>query len=479
MKIELQKIAERPLDISVVYIAQKDTDFSGYSFSTTELEFIRRQISNNKEAIHINSYFKWSYIYLITPKKNIYEQKENIRQKGAELSSLIQQNEHKEIVIEDVSGQPSLMLAFIEGFILSQYHFSNYKTNKKDTHFLKKINVVSHGISSSDLNRLLNICKAVYHSRNLVNEPLSTLNATELAKRIQSMGIEAGFSVETFNRKKIETLKLNGLLAVNKGSIDPPTFSVLEWKPESATEQKPIVLVGKGVVYDTGGLSLKPSSFMTSMKSDMAGAATVAGILYLAASNNLPYHLIGLIPATDNRPDGNAYVPDDIITMHNGKTVEITNTDAEGRMIMADALSFSRQYNPELVFDFATLTGSASRAIGPQGIVAMGTAEPNIMQKLKESSYHTHERIVELPLWEEYGEMIKSDVADIKNAGGKEAGAITAGKFLENFVDVPWIHLDIAPTAFLERKDRYRGKGGTGIGVRLMNDFLQNYKVIK
>src|SRR6056297_435789 len=476
MNIELHKIKERPLDVSVVYIATKETDFSNCSFSTTELEFIKKQIQKEKEKIDINSYFKWSHIRFIKLGEELHRRKEKMRQLGADLSSQIKQNEQEEIVIEDLSDEPEMILSFTEGLILSQYNFLQYKSEKKEESSLKKIHILSEGIKSPDLSNLYNVCKAVFKSRDLVNEPLSTLNATELANRFKAMGREAGFSVEIFNQKKIETLKLNGLLAVNKGSIDPPSFSVLEWKPDSSGNHRPIVLVGKGVVYDTGGLSLKPSSFMTTMKSDMAGAATVAGIIYLAASNELPIHLIGLIPATDNRPDGNAYVPDDIITMHNGKTVEIINTDAEGRMIMADALSFAKQYDPELVFDFATLTGSASRAIGPQGIVAMSTAEARIMDKLKESGLNTHERIVELPLWEEYGGMIKSEVADIKNAGGKEAGAITAGKFLEHFVDYPWVHLDIAPTAFLEKKDSYRGKGGTGIGIRLLNDFLQNYK---
>jgi leucyl aminopeptidase len=476
MNIELHKIKERPLDVSVVYIATKETDFSNCSFSTTELEFIKKQIQKEKEKIDINSYFKWSHIRFIKLEEELHSRKEKMRQLGADLSSQIKQNEQEEIVVEDLSEEPEMILAFTEGLILSQYKFSHYKSEKKEESSLKKIHILSEGIQTADLSNLHNVCKAVFKGRDLVNEPLSTLNATELANRVKEMGREAGFSVEIFNQKKIETLKLNGLLAVNKGSIDPPSFSVLEWKPGSAANKKPIVLVGKGIVYDTGGISLKPSSFMTTMKSDMAGAATVAGILYMAASNELPIHLIGLIPATDNRPDGNAYVPDDIITMHNGKTVEIINTDAEGRMIMADALSFAKQYDPELVFDFATLTGSASRAIGPQGIVAMSTAEAKVMDKLKESGLNTHERIVELPLWEEYGEMIKSEVADIKNAGGKEAGAITAGKFLEHFINYRWVHLDIAPTAFLEKKDSYRGKGGTGIGIRLLNDFLQNYK---
>jgi leucyl aminopeptidase len=210
------------------------------------------------------------------------------------------------------------------------------------------------------------------------------------------------------------------------------------------------------------------------MKCDMAGGAVVAAVLYFAAKCKLPLHLIALIPSTDNRPDGNAYAPGDIIVMHSGKTVEVLNTDAEGRLILADALSYAKGYNPELVIDLATLTGSAAMAIGHQGIVGMGNVEETTFAALKRSGENVYERIVEFPLWEEYGESIKSDIADLKNIGSREAGAITAGKFLENFVDYPWIHLDIAGPAFLNKPDHYRTKGGTATGVRLLIDFLTN-----
>jgi len=186
----------------------------------------------------------------------------------------------------------------------------------------------------------------------------------------------------------------------------------------------------------------------------------------------MPVYVIGLIPATDNRPDGNAITPGDIVTMHNGITVEILNTDAEGRMILADALSFAKKFNPKLVIDLATLTGAAVAAIGTQGSVAMGNVKNDDLKNLIESGNNVYERIVEFPLWDEYDEMLKSDIADLKNVGGKFAGAITAGKFLEHFVDYPWIHIDIAGTAFLDTSDNYRGKGATGIGVRLLIDFF-------
>jgi leucyl aminopeptidase len=222
-------------------------------------------------------------------------------------------------------------------------------------------------------------------------------------------------------------------------------------------------------------MSLKPTpNSMDYMKSDMAGGAAVGGAIYAAALNRLPVHVIALVPATDNRPDGNAYVPGDVITMYNGKTVEVLNTDAEGRLLLADALSYARKFEPELVIDAATLTGAAAVALGQYGIAGMGTAKAEVFQQLQKAGREVYERVVEFPFWEEYGELLKSDIADMKNLGPREAGMITAGKFLENFVDYPWIHLDIAGAAFLMQPDSYRGKGATGTGVRLLYRFLKS-----
>jgi len=233
--------------------------------------------------------------------------------------------------------------------------------------------------------------------------------------------------------------------------------------------------VGKGVVYDTGGLSLKPTQdSMDYMKCDMAGAAAVAGTLHAIARNKLPLWVIGLVPATDNRPDGNAYVPGDVVSMYNGMTVEVLNTDAEGRMILADALSYAGQYDPELIIELSTLTGSAHAALDRFGIAGMGNAAPPEMEKLRSSGDAVSERVAEFPFWDEYKELLKSDIADLKNIGGRYAGAITAGKFLEHFTDYPYIHLDIAGPAFNKAVFNYRGKGGSGVGVRLLYHFLRN-----
>ena len=222
---------------------------------------------------------------------------------------------------------------------------------------------------------------------------------------------------------------------------------------------------------------------MHNMKGDMAGAAAVTGTLYTIAKNNIPLYVIGLIPATDNRPGGNAYTQGDIITMYNKTTVEIGNTDAEGRLILADALSYSSKYNPELIIDVATLTGSAAMTFSNQAIAMMTNADRKYISLLQECGNLVYERIAELPFWEEYEEMIKSDVADVRNVGKREAGAITAGKFLEKFAEYPLIHLDIAGTGMLRKDDFYRIKDGPGSGMRLLATFLKrmaaDYKKLK
>lgn len=371
--------------------------------------------------------------------------------------------------IEVSGGNVKALELFTEGFHLSSYVFDKYLSKKPKTS-LKKLLV---GSKKVDLKRLKAIDEAVFWARDLVNEPVSYLDATQLAKEFRDKCSKVGIRVEVLRKQRLETLKMGGLLAVNKGSFDPPTFSILEWKPKKVKNKQPIVLIGKGIVFDTGGLSLKPTpNSMDMMKADMGGAAAVAATMLAIAELKLPLHVVCLVPATDNRPGNRAYAPGDIITMFNKMTVEVLNTDAEGRMALADALSYSNKYKPELVIDAATLTGAAARAIGSRASVMMGNAPQKEMDALIEAGYKTHDRVVQFPFWDEYGEEMKSKIADLKNIGGGEAGMITAGKFLEHFTDYPYIHMDIAGPAFLLSKDKYRGDGGTGVGVRLLVEFL-------
>lgn len=375
----------------------------------------------------------------------------------------------------EITGAEGAAVEVAEGLALANYQFLKYRSDKKEKEFsLRKIAVL--GGNEKEIEIVNNTIRAVYWSRDLVNEPHSYLTATQLSKEIEEKLAPVGVHVTVLEKNQIESLKLGGLIAVNLGSEEPPTFSVIEYKPDAAVNKQPVVLVGKGIVYDTGGLSLKPTAHsMDIMKSDMGGAACMVGTMMSVALNKLPVHVICIIPATDNRPGKNAYAPGDVITMYNGKTVEVKNTDAEGRMVLADALSYGDKYSPELVIDAATLTGAAVRAIGTRAACVMGNAAQEVIDNLVAAGNEVHERLVQLPFWDEYAEEMKSDIADLNNLGGPYAGMITAGKFLEHFTKNPYIHIDIAGPAFLEAEDGYRGKGGTGTGVRLLTRFLANY----
>ncbi|MBP6311578.1 MAG: leucyl aminopeptidase [Flavobacteriales bacterium] len=403
------------------------------------------------------------------------QQLEKARCAGDKMADKLNATKRRTAQLVSLQNDPDLTLAMTEGVLLGSYAFSKYMSDKEVAPTMSRLSLNAKEVTSKMIEELDDVCSAVHSARDLVNEPVSFLNAPQLAAELKDLGKESGFTVTTLNKKQIEASGLTGLLAVNKGSIDEPTFSILEWKPKNATNKKPVVLVGKGVVYDTGGLSLKPTAnSMDQMKCDMAGAAGVAGAISIVARQKLPIHVIGIIPATDNRPGGNAYAPGDVIRMHSGKTVEVLNTDAEGRMILADGLSYSEQYKPELIMTMATLTGAAMRAIGTYGTVVMGTAPDKEFALLEAAGAKVHERTARLPFWDEYGDEIKSDVADIKNLGSDLGGAQTAGKFLAHFTTAPYIHLDIAGPAFINKRSAYRPKGGTGTGVRLLYQFLKD-----
>ena len=452
-------------DFSIVYLfSKKDVKnkISFGPFSDTELE----NISTSKEKF---DFIKKGEFYAFA----IYNEQsdEQLRVSG----SLVQQHIGQKLEKIQISGSEKSVLKFTEGLILANYKFTKYFSKEAESKNKLSEVVLSDEISDSKTTELWNTCKVVYWTRDLVNEPVSYLTAVKLAEEISNAGDEAGFSVNVLHKAQIEALKMGGLLGVNRGSMDPPTFTIAEYKHPKAVNKKPIVLVGKGVVYDTGGLSLKPTpGSMDCMKSDMAGAAAMAGTIYLAALQKLKIHLVVLIPATDNRPGMDAYTPGDILTMHNGTTVEVLNTDAEGRLILADALAYSDKYKPEVVIDAATLTGAAVRAIGTHASIVMGNADDSFFRELEDAGNEVHERVVRFPFWDEYLKEMKSSIADLKNIGGGNAGMITAGKFLEHFVKSPYIHMDVAGPTWLDAKEDYRPKGGTGSGVRLLYQFLKN-----
>ncbi len=451
-----------------------DSQLSGIAdLSPGERKFAENSLATEHRLIMLNRVDVWTILLLPDSKRKGDAFNESLRLDGCEVIQFLNRHKAEEVVVENLTGNPDLTEALAEGMVMAGYQFLKYHTQAaKRKNSLTRIGICDLSPARiADLNALTD---GIFWARDLVNEPLSWLNAPRFADEISLAGKRVGFSTEILGREEIEKLGMGGLLAVNKGSIDPPRFIIMTWEPEGSVNVRPLVLVGKGIVYDTGGMSLKPTpNSMDEMKSDMAGAAAVAGAMYTIARMNLPVRVISLIPATDNRPDGNAYVPGDVIRMFDGTTVEVLNTDAEGRLILADALGYAKRYEPELVIDLATLTGSAQMCLGSHAAALMATAGDSWVEALMASGEATYERLVRLPLWEEYDKLLESEIADLKNIGGRMAGAITAGKFLQRFTDYPWIHLDIAGTAFFTSRENYRGIGGTGYGVRLLLHFIK------
>lgn len=451
-------------DCPLALILGKGTLKKGQFGSIISKETAERFLSSDKKF----DYLKLDENFIFLVKED--QKAEELRVIGSKIQGFVADS------FEQISlvGKEKSVFFLAEGLALANYQFNRFFSKPKNNK-LQSI-LVHEEFDEAKLNELNNTIKSVYWTRDAVNTPVNNLNANQLAEEIVKLGNEAKFSVQVLEKTQIESLKMGGLLAVNKGSIDPPTFTIAEYKPKKVKNKKPIVLVGKGVVYDTGGLSLKPTpGSMDTMKSDMAGAAAVAGAIYLAALQKLPLHIIGLIPATDNRPGGNAYTPGDVITMFDGTTVEVLNTDAEGRMILADALAYSGKYDPEIVIDAATLTGAAVRAIGTDASIIMGNAKDSYFESLEKAGFETWERVVRFPFWDDYKEHMKSKIADLKNIGTANAGMISAGKFLEHFCKAPYIHMDVAGPTWLDSKENYRGFGGTGAGVRLLYEFFKTH----
>jgi len=465
-----------PVHDNLIFVAEKTAlESLEVLLQPAETAFLRQSAAKGVRSFFFPQADRAVFVILLEQESDPMLQLEQARISGNNLLRDMQHYKADSAVVHSFAGDDTT-LAFLEGLMLGNYQFARYYSAvEKKSAPLKTLCWAHDNAPEQAVAELNAVAQAVFLARDLVNEPHSHFDTLKLAEAAREAGRTFGFFVDVLGKEKIESLGMGGLLAVNQASSVPPQFCILEWNPDGARNTKPVVLIGKGVVYDTGGLSLKTAEGMESMKCDMAGAAAVIGAISAAARVNLPVHIVGLIPATDNKVGDNALMPGDVIRMYSGTTVEVTNTDAEGRIILADALHYAKQYDPELVLDIATLTGAAVRALGSQAICYMGTAGTPVKRALEDSGFRTYERLVELPLWKEYGEELKSTVADLKNMGHGPAGMITAGKFLEHFADYPWLHLDIAGPAYLRAPNGYRPKDGTGVGVRLLFDFLKQY----
>ena len=316
------------------------------------------------------------------------------------------------------------------------------------------------------------VAESALLARDLINYPANVATPTFLANQAKKMAAQRGVACKVFGPAEIRRMGMGGLMAVAKGSHEPARFIVLEYR-KGPKGQKPIVMVGKGLTFDTGGISLKPADKMHEMKSDMSGAAAVIGTARALAELKLPVNFVGLIPATENMPGGSANKPGDVVKSLSGVTMEILNTDAEGRLVLSDALAYAARYKPEVIVDFATLTGACMVALGEHA-AGLFTQDEKLAAQLGAAGEATGERVWRLPLWPEHEEDIKGDVADIKNIGPRGGGASTAAAFLKKHVTAgPWAHVDIAGVAYTEKAKGYIRKGGVGVGVRLMVEFIE------
>ncbi len=376
-----------------------------------------------------------------------------------------------------------LAQAMTEGAILGNYQFTVYRSNQSDEpKALQRMTVVDPRADQlADIRQGVHqgrvSAEATWLVRDLCNHPSNVMTPARLAAEARKIAREDGLRVRVLERRAMEKLGMGALLGVARGSHEPPKFIILEYRRHgparrNGRNRRPIVLVGKTITFDTGGISLKPAENMEQMKADMTGGAEVLAVVRAAARLRLPLHLIGILPATENMPGGRAIKPGDILTTLSGKTVEVQNTDAEGRLILADGLAYATRYKPAAIIDIATLTGACAVALGQFAIGMMGN-DDSLKQRIQQAGLRAGERVWEMPLWDEYFEQLKSDVADMRNIGGRGGGMITAAVFLSKFVgDCPWVHLDIASTDWSERERPYIPKGPTGIGTRLLLQYL-------
>jgi len=369
--------------------------------------------------------------------------------------------------------------AMTEGAILGDYQFTAYRREGAIGHTVKAMTLLAAHTSelrplSEGVRRGTATAEATVFVRDLCNHPSNVMTPTKIAGEAKAIAKETGVSLKILEQRDMEKLGMGALLGVARGSHEPPKFIILEYRGSRKKDDRPVVLVGKTITFDTGGISLKPSENMERMKADMTGGAEVLATIRAAARLKLPLNVVGILPATENMPGGRAIKPGDILTTLSGKTVEVQNTDAEGRLILSDGLAYATRYKPSALIDIATLTGACVVALGQFAIGMFGT-DDRLKESVRKAGMRAGERVWEMPLWDEYFEQLKSDVADMRNIGGRGGGMITAALFLSKFAgDCPWVHLDIASTDWSERERAYIPKGPTGIGTRLLIQYLMD-----
>jgi leucyl aminopeptidase len=386
------------------------------------------------------------------------------------------------IPVEGIGLDPEqLGQAVTEGVVLGLYRFLTYKTRDEGSGRKELVSCMIVAETASLVARLQKgsrsgqvIAEAAAMTRDMVSTPSADMTPSVIAGIAKGLARSHRLKVRVLERADMQRLGMGALLGVASGSVQPPKFIVVEYR--GGGKQPWIALVGKTITFDSGGISIKPPENMDKMKDDMSGGAAVLGAIRNAASLRLPLNVVALLPATENMPSGSAYKPGDVLRTLSGQTIEILNTDAEGRLILSDALTYACRYEPAVIVNIATLTGACRVALGQEASGMLGN-DDTLKRMIREAGEQTGERVWELPLWEGYHDLIKSDIADMKNTGGRDGGVITAACLLSKFVqDRPWVHLDIAGTAWTEKDRPYTPKGATGIGCRLLTQFLRDFR---
>ena len=417
-------------------------------------------------------------IFLVSIKKNI--ETSDIESLGAEFHGYINNDKKSEYTVNSDSIKDkfeNFIGHFLHGLKLKSYSFNLYKS-KKDTKLIS-INVVGKKNKFTIKNelRFKAIEKGTFFARDLVSEPPNVLNPKEYVNRLLKLK-KIGIKVTVYNEVQLKKLGMHSLLGVGRGSVNESFLVSLEWNGNKKDKKSPLSFVGKGVCFDTGGISLKPAKFMEEMKYDMAGSAVVAGLIQTLATRKAKVNAVGVVGLVENMPGGNAQRPGDIVKAYNGKTIEVLNTDAEGRLVLADALSFTEaKFKPRFMVDLATLTGAIIMALGEE-YAGLFSNNDELSNKLFNAGKKVREKLWRLPLHENYDKLINSSIADIQNinySGG--AGSITAAQFLQRFVTkkTPWAHLDIAGMAFSKKASNLNPGGATGFGVRLLNQLIEEH----
>jgi leucyl aminopeptidase len=423
----------------------------------------------------IGKSLKFEKVLLISLGKEEKLDYETIRKLGGIIGSGANKYKFSSCTIADTWYRKKLdketsIRALLEGIFLGTYTFEEFFSEKKEKVNLKEVNIEFKGNFEKAIEETRIVSESVFLARDLQNLPSNIATPTYIANVAKEECEKVGISVKIIEKEEAEKLGMNLYLAVARGSEERPKFVVMEYKGGG---DKWYSIAGKGITFDTGGISIKPSERMEEMKYDMSGAASVIGSMIAIARLGLKVNIVGITPLTENMPSGKATKPGDIVKSMGGTSVEIINTDAEGRLILADALEYAKKYNPEFVIDIATLTGACVVALGHEAAGLMGN-NSELIEMIKKSSQRTGERVWELPLWDEYNEYIKSDFADVKNIGNRYGGAITAAAFLKKFTNYKWAHMDIAGVAYTDKEKFYIKKGGTGFGVRLFVELFKS-----